>query len=451
MGDRDCTQLRFLFSMFERVEYIQRISQTTGFVFDEKKLKTMISKYTRLPRMLTVEGICRINGVKYEDRKESVAFVMQGGKTISLPKDHYSDAYRVQQMIEAQTFGGEGMIYLPSISGVMEGKTVEEKWNFKTLWDERKTDITYCLWGGSFLTNSNDYVDHNTGQFKALCMDEPYYYNVAMPIRDRDAFEKRNPRFEFSDCTDDCLGNPFPHYHAVAGCYEGAKVGGVDCAPPAMCLTGEAEKFPDLNPTNNHYAECQTALAKVELLNLGGKPSMAGKQPAKPSPAGPSSGAVPRNAGITRAPVNEKRPVPGKFGYGTRAPEGRVWKGKKAFYDWAKLTVPPSYEEFKDFFSPPHGPPFPEIETRTKSGAKTLKGTWGQVYKRDVMPKLEEGYPLNTLLQKMWNIDQSESKHPTAYLLRRLMSEVDIVQDKDGYVFLPAFDDVPDEDDQACN
>eukprot|EP00493_Phyllostaurus_siculus_P026330 UN26675 len=195
---------------------IQIISSLTHFKFDETKLKDRIKRYTQLPSMLTVEGICRINGVKYEEHDTHVVFTNKDN-VVTIPKDGHSDAYRIQDMIEAQTVGGSGMIYLPTLSGIMEGKTVEEKWAFKQAWDERVEGYTEHLWGGSFLTRVDDYVDDDTGDIVEVDLTLPYYYNIAMHRRDKNAFAGVNPDFAYKECKGDCLGKPSLHFHAVAG------------------------------------------------------------------------------------------------------------------------------------------------------------------------------------------------------------------------------------------
>jgi hypothetical protein len=383
------------------IAILKEIAELTNLTIDPSLIKQNIKTYIKLPKMISVAELFRYNNLSYEDHSDYIRVVTQHG-AFDMPKDGYSDAYRLVEAVTSKTRGGRNMIVLPNIDGIMTGYTAADKWCFKEQWDDRKTAVSTRIWDGVYQTAAIDY--DNDDDYDTLDLEiAPHYYNVLLTPREMRDFIKVNPKMTYVECELDCLSKK--HFHGVHGLYKGADITfGPNghkalCAPP-MHLIEIWEKVPRLNPENAAMVETvvRAAIATLDPLLTTQKQ-------------------------IVSPPVTAQLDETELTGVG-------------ANYLESLLTEKLAWSKIVDRYSRPDSATWSSSErfSSTSSGKKKIKQRWTSIYSEIIMPLLyQEGTPQQEVLQAAWDLDESSDKTLANYCVRRLIAgDSTVVCTKDG-------------------
>lgn len=370
---------------------LKEIASLTNLTFDPQNLRNIIRSYSKVPKMISVAALFKVNNLSLKDGQKCLEIETPHGK-IEVPKDGYSDGYRLQEAVVSKTVGGKGMIYLPAIDGVMVGSTPAEKWGFKEAWDARTSSTSTAIWGGSFQTKAIDYDDDDDYSELNLTQD-PHYYNVLLTNREKRDFSAVNPSLNYIECTGDCL--PKKHYHGVHGLYRGAVVNGTQCAPPFELLPiwNKLQRF---DPESAALVETAVKTAAVTLTPLVSAP--ASSDPPKSTVPKPSGEGAQALAEI----ISQTRP----------------WAAILETYRNPKTAKWASTDGF----------------TTSKSGQNKIKQKWNAIYSEQMLPLFEgEGTPVVTAMQRAWDLDTHENKALANYIVRRMCSgDSGLIENQNG-------------------
>lgn len=387
------------------LDRLKKIAELVDYTFDRSKLTETIRSYSKLPRMLGIATLLKANDCQYNDGASVIEIETPRGKFI-FPKDGYTDGYRFQEAIARKTAGGNGMICLPAIDGVMVGAKPADKWSFKEEWDHREVSSTKAVYGGDFMTKAEDHLD-DEDEFQALDLTEDiFYHNVLLSKRDARDFGKVNPDMDYIPCEGMCMTKP--HVHAVAGKYEGAQVMGLECAPP-FDLHPRWGDFPPLRPDMEQVVEIAVDKASGMLQQL----DTAAQGAAKKQQAAASA-------------VQDKKLGKASAGEGVETLENFIkstdtsWTSIKALYSEPKTAKWAAAEHF----------------STSKSGQKKVKADWNKKFESHILPYLEgEGSPLKMVLEKIWACDSDKRKFMANYMVRRLVVGGFVQQADNGNLF----------------
>jgi len=382
------------------IAILKEIAELTNLTIDPSLIKHNIKTYIRLPKMISVAELFRFNNLSYEDRSGFIRVVTQFG-AFEMPKDGYSDAYRLVEAVTSKTRGGRNMIVLPNIDGIMTDYTAADKWSFKEQWDDRKTAVSTRIWNGVFQTAAIDY--DNNDDYDTLDLEKaPHYYNIVLTPREKRDFITVNPGMEYVECEMDCLSKK--HFHAVHGLYKGADITfGPNghkalCAPP-MNLIEMWEKVQRLNPENASMVETvvKAAIATLDPLLI--------------------------------TPTVNEPPVTVKL-------EETELTGVGANYLKSLLTEKLAWSKIVERYSRPDSATWSSSErfASTASGKKKIKQRWTAIYSEKIMPLLyHEGTPQQEVLQAAWDLDEASDKTLANYCIRRLIAgDSTVVCTKEG-------------------
>lgn len=355
--------------------------------------------------MISIAALLKSNGVTLADHVKHLEIRCPDAfdGALVIPKDGYSDNYRLQEAVEAKTKGGKGLIILPSLSHQSE-QTAGEKWIFKSLWDARQEapksnfDSGDKRWGGSYETKALDY-DDDFDYCKLDLEEEPHYYNVLLTVREKKDFSLVNPDMNYVECRGPCLSRV--HFHAVHGLYSEAKIGDVCCAPAF-------EMF-------NRWA----AIPLLDPLKISGEEPEENKPSQEPVESKTEGESIEEDECAKDTSGDDEEPKTA----GAAA--------LKKYMD----NCPP-WCEIQDAYRTPDSAKWADtgLYTSSSSGQRKLKQRWGQLYTEKILRMLAEGKaPVQAVLKRAWDSDQDSRKVLANYLVRRLTSgDSGVVETEDG-------------------
>lgn len=342
--------------------------------------------------MIGVAAILSANGMELIDGPSSMVIRTIHG-VIDIPKDYLSDALRLQEALVEKCPVLADMLVLPKISGNEIFDRPNICWAFKRLWDARDVQDTYQIWGGDFQTYAEDHLDDKE-EFVELDIDvEEHYYNVCLSNRDVGAFMEKNPEFEIRECDKACMKRA--HKHAIHSFYKGGALecGTIavwECAPP-LRLHPLWDKLSIM--VDNYVHECSSQEPKKDKKDKAAK-----------------------NASKKSRSVDDDIFT----GYGITFSK---WEGAQTFNVFRK-DPESTWTKVTEYFKDPKTARWASslLAAKSKSHQKRLKVEWNILFFSKIVPLLKgEGSPMRTVMDAIWNSDQTNGKILSCYLMRRLM------------------------------
>ena len=264
------------------------------------------------------------------------------------------------------------------------------------------------------MSQVDDFVDENDDFVSIPISTSEHYLNIVMPNRDVKYFKEANPDFFYTRCDKDCMKHA--HTHAVHGYYTGSVVFGVQCAPP-LYLHPTWQQVEKLDAENVRMID-----AAVERANRVFQPIAqavaAEAHEAGPAPAG--------GASASGLPVDIS---------GNRV----TWGGAQTLKDF--IDDPDTkWVDVLGCFRDPESAKWASAKllTPSRSGQNKIKKAWNERFQAEIKPMIQgAGSPMKDVLVKLWDMDSTEGKVVSNYLMRRLVQgELNVVEDHNGNIYM---------------